>query len=198
MRVLAVGAHPDDFECGCFGTLALHNVNGDDIYGLTLTKGGKGGNPETRHKESIEGAKMVDMDLSFGDFEDGMISHDIRTIAFIENFIKKINPEVVYTTSIHERHQDHLNVALAMLVAGRNVNQVYAFETISTTNEFDPRLYVNVTSMMDLKQEAINLHKSQSHRMYMENSQLVNKYRALKIGKTEDFYEPFEVVKLVR
>ena len=197
MKVLAVGAHPDDFEYGCFGTLALHNKNGDEIYGLTLTKGDKGGDPNIRYDESLEAAKNVNMNLSFGDFKDGMIAHNINTIKFIEDFIKKIEPEIVYTTSIHERHQDHLNVALSMLVAGRSVNQVYAYETISCTNDFHPVMFVDITSTMESKNTALSSHKSQMNRLYMENAELVNQYRAVKIGKPNKAFESFEVIKRV-
>lgn len=197
MKVLAIGAHPDDFEYGCFGVLALHDRNGDEVYGLTLTKGDKGGDPNVRNDESLNAAKLVNMDLTFGNFKDGMIPHNIETIKFIEDFIKKIDPEIVYTTSIHERHQDHLNVALSMLVAGRSVNQVYAYETISCTNDFHPVMFVNITSTLESKNNALLSHKSQMHRLYMENAELVNKYRGVKIGKPDKAFESFEVIKRV-
>lgn len=41
MNVLAIGSHPDDIEIGCFGTLARHNLDGDKIFGVIITKGEK-------------------------------------------------------------------------------------------------------------------------------------------------------------
>ena len=197
MNILAVGAHPDDFEFGCFGSLLLHYKRGDKIFGLTLSKGSRGGNESDRENESIQSAKMIDMNLSFGDFEDGKIMNDVDVISFIEDYVNANDIDVIYTPSINDRHQDHRNVGLSVLVAGRKANEIYAFETISCTNDFHPTMFVNVTSTMSQKNTAISEHKSQMHRVYMNNVDIVNKYRAFKVGKSDDFFESFEVVKRV-
>ena len=197
MKVLAIGAHPDDYEAGCFGTLIKHFKSGDKIFGLILTQGNKGGNPEERKNEAIHSASLIDMELEFGNFEDGRLPYDISLIAFLEDFIKKINPDIVYTTSQHDRHQDHKHLGMAILPATRSINEVYAYETISNTHDFNPTYFVNIDAHRDVKQMSINSHKSQAHRMYMENFELINAYRGLKIGKISELYESFEVIKRV-
>ena len=198
MNILAVGAHPDDFEIGCYGTLVKHDRNGDKIFGLTLTKGEMGGNSNERRKEALDSAKLINMELEFGVFRDGSIPHDISTISFIEEYIEKNKIDIVYSTSIHERHQDHRNIGLSMLVSGRNCKEVYAFETISCTNEFNPTMFVNISDVIDVKQTGLGKHKSQEHRLYVENYDSMNRYRALKIGFANKHFESFEVLKIVR
>jgi len=199
MNVLAVGAHPDDFEVGCYGTLAQHNIAGDNLFGLTLCLGEHGGDPEVRKSESLKSADIINMKLEFGHFKDGMIPYDITTISFIENFIKKHNIDIVYSTSINERHQDHKNIGLSVLVAGRNIpKEVYQFETISTTNDFDPRMFKDISDVIEIKKQCIDQHKSQEHRTYIENYDVVNKWRSLKLGYPERYYESFEIIKLVK
>jgi LmbE family N-acetylglucosaminyl deacetylase len=60
VTVLAVGAHPDDIELGCAGTLALHKMNGDKVYLLVLTKGEASGIPDVRETECREAAKTLE------------------------------------------------------------------------------------------------------------------------------------------
>lgn len=197
-NVLAVGAHPDDLELGCFGSLCLHKKKGDKLFGLIMTNGEKGGNPELRKKESIESAKTIDMKLEFGNFSDGYLPNNIEVISLIENFIKKHEISIVYTTSMNDRHQDHKNIGLSVQVSARNVNEVYAYETTSCTNEFNPKLYVDITSMIDKKRSCLEKHVTQEHRIYVKNYDVYNKYRALKINAIENYYEAFEVLKIVR
>ena len=197
MKVLAIGAHPDDYEAGCFGTLTKHYMNGDEIFGLILTRGNKGGNPEERKNEALHSAMLIKMELTFGDFDDGRLPYDISLIAFLEDFIKKINPDIVYTTSQHDRHQDHKHLGMAILPATRSINEVYAYETISNTHDFNPTYFVNINAYKGVKQTSINSHKSQADRMYMERFELINAYRGLKIGKINDLYESFEVIKRI-
>ena len=113
--------------------------------------------------------------------------------------IKKHNIDIVYSTSINERHQDHKNIGLSVLVAGRNIpKEVYQFETISTTNDFDPRMFKDISDVIEIKKQCIDQHKSQEHRTYIENYDVVNKWRSLKLGYPERYYESFEIIKLVK
>ena len=61
--VLAVGAHPDDCEFGCFGTLANERSRGSEVFILLLTLGEKGGDPSVRYREAKEAAKIVGAEL---------------------------------------------------------------------------------------------------------------------------------------
>jgi LmbE family N-acetylglucosaminyl deacetylase len=197
-NVLAIGAHPDDLELGCFGVLELHKRIGDKIFGLIITCGEKGGDPSQRRDEAKSSASVIDMDLAFGEYEDGYVPHDISLVSMIENFIVGHDIDIVYATSVHDRHQVVFDVGLAVLVAGRKAKEVYAYETISCTNDFHPTLYIDITKSMDVKRKCLEKHESQDHRTYIKNYESFNKYRSLKIDKPEKYHEVFEVIKIVR
>ncbi|MSR84613.1 MAG: PIG-L family deacetylase [Candidatus Latescibacteria bacterium] len=59
MNILAIGAHPDDLEYCCAGTLIQHAHRGDAVYLMIITDGDKGGDPEVRHREQLEAAKII-------------------------------------------------------------------------------------------------------------------------------------------
>ena len=58
-RVLAIGAHPDDVEIGCAGTLARHHASGDMLHILTLSRGAAGGDVNVRTAEAQRAAALL-------------------------------------------------------------------------------------------------------------------------------------------
>ena len=198
MNILAIGAHPDDLEIGCFGTLIKHKNSGDNIFGLILTRGERGGNPSKRMDEALKSSQIIHMKLEFGDFKDGFVQNYIEVISCIEKIVVSKKIDIIYCPSIHERHQDHRNTGLCVLVAGRKSVEVYAFETISCTNDFNPTMFVDITSNMDTKISCLENHKSQEHKLYIQNHGVFNRYRALKVDKPDRFFEAFEVIKLIK
>lgn len=170
----------------------------DKLFGLIMTNGERGGNPTDRYNESFESAKSLGMELVFGNFPDGFVPCNIDTISLIENFINEHKIDIVYTMSMNDRHQDHRNIGQSVQVAARNVKEVYAYETTSCTNDFNPTLYIDITDVMEKKRECLKKHVTQKHRVYVENYDTYNKYRSLKINAIEKYHEVFEVLKIVR
>ncbi len=71
MKILAIGAHPDDIEVGCSGTLAKYAQAGHDIYLLVMTEGHMGGEGTVRKKEQMKSAKILKpRELIWGGCED--------------------------------------------------------------------------------------------------------------------------------
>ena len=66
MNILAIGAHPDDIEFGCGGTLAKYAQKGHSIYMLVLTDGSYGADPDVRKKEQEESARYLRVKELFG------------------------------------------------------------------------------------------------------------------------------------
>jgi LmbE family N-acetylglucosaminyl deacetylase len=168
--VLAIGAHPDDIEIGCGATLAKHKLGGDIIHGLILTGGGQHGNPLIRESEVRRAASIVGIkSLSFADLEDTYVFENIRaTILAIEALVEQINPDVAYSHSEHDRHQDHIGTFLATRVACRRVSQVLLYETPSILPSFSPQVFINIEDTIEKKLEAIRVYASQSSSYYME------------------------------
>jgi len=155
MNILAVGAHPDDIEFGCYGTLALHRRKGDKIFGVIITRGELSGDPEKRYKESREAAKLIGMKLVLGDFPDGKLKLDSCLITFLDKIIEESKISIVYSHTTHDRHQDHRIVAQACISASRNINELYSYETPSVIYPFNPQLFIDVTDFFQTKITAI-------------------------------------------
>jgi LmbE family N-acetylglucosaminyl deacetylase len=166
-RVLAIGAHPDDVELGCGGALAKHHSRGDLLHILTLSRGAAGGDIGVRAVEAQHAAKLLGATLEFGDLQDAHISESQSTISIIQAAISKVRPTHVYTHSLEDTHQDHRAVHTASLVAARGVPNVYCYQSPSSTVEFSPNRFVDITDFIKPKLRAIGAYKSQVDRSAM-------------------------------
>ena len=83
--ILAVGAHPDDIELGCGGTLYKAIQKGQGVVAVFLTKGEKSGVGELRAKESIEALGVLGVtDVHFEDFPDTEIPNSFKAVDSLE------------------------------------------------------------------------------------------------------------------
>ena len=197
MKVLAIGAHPDDIEFGCGGTIVLYSKNKHQSYFLVLTNGGKGGDPKLRRKEAIKSSKILGVKkIFFGDLIDTQVSYDISTITVIEKVINKVKPDIILTSSAKEIHQDHCNTALSTFAAARYIPTVLSYELPSTQQNFLAQYYIDISKSIELKMKALKEHRSQMHKLYFSTEAIFGlaKFRGNQI-KTK-FAEAFEVFRM--
>lgn len=169
MRILAVGAHPDDIELGCGATLALFKQRGHEVYLLVLTKGEASGDPKLREKECELSAQTIGADkLFFGNLKDTKITDGVETIMTIENLIKELKPDIIFAHSQKDAHQDHRNVGMATLSAARNSKKVLLYESPAALREFLPQVFVDVTSTFEIKMEALKAFGTQVSKVYFK------------------------------
>lgn len=167
--VLAIGAHPDDVEIGVGGLLAAHRAAGDKVVILTLSRGARGGEVASREHESLAAAEIIGARLFLEDLEDTRISAVDPTVGIIERVVAEVSPTVVYTHSVHDRHQDHRAVHQAATVATRRVPTFACFQSPSATVDFRPNRFVPIDGFEDTKLALLQAFSSQaSVRDYLE------------------------------
>jgi LmbE family N-acetylglucosaminyl deacetylase len=200
--VLAVGAHPDDVELGCGGTLALHRAKGDKVYVLILTSGEASGDPEVREKECKESAEILGVsDVFFGGLKDTMVQEGRETIDVIENVVRQVNPNIVYAPSSKDTHQDHRNAGHAAMSACRNVRIILLYEGASTQRDFYPQVFVDIEQSLEAKLKATRVFGSQmsnkngGYRKAVKAIEGLAKYRGYQAGV--EVAEAFEVGKFI-
>jgi len=200
--VLAVGAHPDDIELGCAGSLALHKMNGDRVYLLVLTKGEASGKLEVREKECRKAAKMLGADaLFFGGLRDTHVSDGRETIDVIERIVTKVKPDLIYAPASKDTHQDHRNAGQASMSAGRHCKAILLYEGASTQRDFTPQVFVDIDKTFKLKRWVTRAFGSQVNNGNGGYSHAVKaieglaKFRGYQAGV--DVAEAFEVGKFI-
>ena len=203
VTVLAIGAHPDDIELGCSGTLIKHKKNGDEIYLLVLTKGEASGDPHIRESECRKAAEMIGAkEIFFGGLEDTKIDDGIKTIMTIEKIINKVTPDIIYTHTTKDTHQDHRNTGYATLSAGRRCKKILMYESPTTFREFTPQIFISIKEHFEQKKKLIRLFSSQSKKEWWAIGQRAVMaieglafYRGFQAGV--EVAEAFEVGRLV-
>ncbi|HEY5803555.1 MAG TPA: PIG-L family deacetylase [Lysobacter sp.] len=194
--VLAVGAHPDDVEIGCGGTLSLHAQRQDEVTILTLSHGTQGGDPNIRAREAHAAAELLRARLILGDLRDTFVPEGGASIELIQQAIAQIQPTHIYTHSQYDTHQDHRNTYHATVVAARSVANVYCYQPPSATVDFRPGLFVDISDHMQRKLEAIDAYSSQTAlRAYLAPDLIVATARYWGRFAGYGLAEPLEVIR---
>jgi bacillithiol biosynthesis deacetylase BshB1 len=110
LDILAFGAHPDDVELGCSGTIAKEISLGKKVGIIDLTRGelGTRGSVEIRNQEATAAAKILGVSVRENlDMRDGFFVNDEAHQLQIITMIRKYRPEIVLCNSIDDRHIDH-------------------------------------------------------------------------------------------
>lgn len=160
MKVLAIGAHPDDVEIGCGGALLAHRRAGDDLTLLVMTEGYNHDGSISRVHEQREAARLLDAELLWGGFTDGSIPDGKDAVDVVQAAIAHCGADIVYTHSLSDTHQDHRATAAASIGASRKVSRVLCYES-PTAIGFTPNVFVNIAGLVEAKLDLIRCHMSQ-------------------------------------
>ncbi len=110
LDILAFGAHPDDVELGCGGTIAKEVFFGKKVGIIDLTRGelGSRGSVEIRNLEATTASKILGISIRENlDMRDGFFINDEKHQLQVIEMIRKYRPEIVICNAIDDRHIDH-------------------------------------------------------------------------------------------
>ncbi len=175
--ILAIGAHPDDIELLCGGTLIRAQMLGRRTGILDLSAGelGSRGTRDIRAEEAERAAKVMGVSVreNLG-LPDGGIVNTPETRARIAVVIRRLQPSVVITHSLHGRHPDHPVVAQlvrdACFVAGlRKIEPKTpphrprkVLHALSFREDYQkPTFVVDITDAFEKKLQAVAAYASQ-------------------------------------
>jgi LmbE family N-acetylglucosaminyl deacetylase len=205
MNVLAIGAHFDDIELGCGGTLARHVAQGDKVYGFVATVSGfmnpdhqvVRGN-EVAMEEGRKAMAVLGVELSCGWFRTLEVEFNEALNAQIIRMVEEKKIDRVYTHWVGDIHHDHQAVARASLHSCRHVPRLLMYRSnwYHSAIEFRGTFYVDVTGFIDKKFEALRMHDSEVSRTH-ERWTTFFRNEAQNAGQRigVPFAEVFEVVK---
>lgn len=199
-RVLAIGAHPDDIEVAAGGSLAKMRDAGYVIHELVLTRGERGGDIGTRPGEARNGAEFLGLEgVEVLDFADTYLSADIgNIIKVLEETIARTQPDIIFTHSRNDIHQDHQAVYEATLQATRNARiTILCYESPSATQDFRPTYFIDVGKYVDVKIRAIREHWDQRRKPYMRPEVIRGKLAFRGSQAKASYAEGFEVARMV-
>lgn len=210
MKILAIGAHLDDIEIACGGTLAKAIENGHEVKVLIMSKSGYtniNGDIQRSDNDAVkEGksafTKLGISDVNILDFETKDIPFRSDVVNAIDIVINNFNPDIIFTHHPFDTHQAHEGVAKATIAAARRKNTIFFYEPITPSGRsyvaFKPTLYVDINDTIDKKLEALREHKSEYHKFggedWVTGVNCRAGFRGYEIGKK--WAEAFEMLRL--
>ena len=190
-RIAAVGAHPDDIEFMCSGTLKLLKEAGFEIHIGVVANGDCGSMVEsqeeatkTRRQEAVNAAALLEAEFYPMGEQDLRIEFDERSRMLVTEYIRMVNPLIVFTHPHEDYMNDHEYVSKLVRHACfaapiPNYQTLKAMPQPRTDHiphlyywgplvgmdiygEFTAqKIYVNIDSTIDFKKEVLACHKSQ-------------------------------------
>jgi LmbE family N-acetylglucosaminyl deacetylase len=170
VNILAIGAHPDDIEFGCGGTLIKYAHKGAHIELLVMTDGSRGGNARVRRREQQSAAGVLGAShIHWGGYRDTLLPSIRHLIDRMESVIRRSPRDFIFVNFPEDTHQDHRQVARAAISATRWARNVLFYEGPTTVN-FTPTVFIDVADEIDAKIDALNMHCSQVARTRIEGT----------------------------
>lgn len=174
-KALIIGAHPDDPESMCAGTMLELKKIGCEVVCVYLTQGEGGitGKSEAeaaavRHQESLDACAIMGVRPVFLTQVDGRTEINAERYAEMKALIEAEKPDLVITHWPIDQHRDHRNCSILVFDAWRQTG--HSFDLFYTevmtgmqTLNFTPTSYVDITSSRAQKLEAYLAHKSQNN-----------------------------------
>ncbi len=182
MKILAIGAHPDDIELLCGGTLANHSDEGDEVFMAVMTDGGKGHHeipPEElvriRMRESEEAAKIIDAKLIWVGISDGEATPSLENRIKTIELIRSVDPDIIITHNPGDYHPDHRGVSALVLDSlylstvphlrtcsppCRKLPRLYYMDSVAGLG-FEPEVFIDITENIEVKRRMLSMHKTQ-------------------------------------
>ena len=172
-KALIIGAHPDDPETTCGGTILKLKEAGYEVVAVYMTKGqsGIGGKSheeaaEIREKEARNACEVLGIRPVFMTQIDGYSEINVERYDEMRELIIQENPDIVFTHWTLDLHRDHRVCSCLVLEAWKRLKykfELYFFEPMTGAQAqlFHPTDYVNITSVAEQKKKACYCHESQ-------------------------------------
>ncbi len=223
-NILIIAAHPDDEVLGCGGTIARLSSEGQEVNVLILGEGITARDRRrnsakrkkeiwTLHKQTDKAnlllgvKKVINLGLPDNRFDELPLIEIVKKIEEVKN---KINPKVIFTHYRNDLNIDHRTTYRAVITAtrpikGELVQEIYSFETISSTEwnfpqTFSPNVFFDISKFIDIKIKAMEQYLSEIKKNIHPRSSRGIKLEAESHGiKTGfDFVEAFEAVRIMK
>ena len=197
MKVMAFGAHPDDIELLCAGTLAKYHATGHQMAIVVMTNG-EVGSPTLkkqeitaiRKEEARKSAGLIKAEFFWMGYPDEFLFNTPEVRLQVIDAIRRFGPDIIIT---HDKdadyHPDHTNTGqviwdthVMVTVPNietktepcKNIPKIFYMDTIAGI-DFQPEYYVDITQQWQTKADMLTCHESQEE--WLKNQYGVSCYR---------------------
>lgn len=183
MIILAIGAHPDDIELQCAGTLAMYVKQGHQVFMAVATNGDMGNfdvEPaelaRIREAEFIQSCAVIGATPIWLNYPDELLENTVENRLVFVDMLRSVNPDLVITHGANDYHPDHrythqlvwdalplagiANIKTQHPATNRQVT-LYMMDNLGGI-DFHPTEFVDISEVIELKKAALAKHASQT------------------------------------
>lgn len=179
LKILAIGAHPDDLEFGCGGILIQEVQKGNHVKMIVCSRGeaGTSGSPDIREQESRNAAQLIGAEIEFLDYNgDCHIEYTIQNCFVMAQIIRDHQPDILLIPTLNEnQHPDHWKVAKICRDAARyarygglkelrgnthKISSIYQYR-ITTNTEKKADIVIDISDVYKKWVEVMECHQTQ-------------------------------------
>lgn len=212
MNILFFGAHPDDLEILCGGTIASYAAAGHEVWMAVATNGnvgspalGKAEIAAVRKAEATAASQRLGAaGLIWMDEDDEFLFDDLRTRMKFVDAVRQAKAEIIVTHNPNDYHPDHIACSKlatdARILSGVRLietehapvekgPELYYMDSIAGIN-FTPQYYVDITETFEVKMAALRSHDSQNawlkkifNQELLDVAQVQSAFRGLQVGR---------------
>ncbi len=209
LKIIAIGAHPDDIELACGGTIASAVEKGHEVCMVIVTGAASKDHhdnfirtdDEARDEQLAAAAALGVTDVRILGFEDMCVPYSKDLVSVLDRIINEFKPDLTLTHFVFDTHQDHIRTAQATLSAARKQNTVMLYEPINPSGRgyvaFRPQVYFDISGTIGKKIASLKEHRSQYRKYgetWIEALQSRAKFRGFEMGA--EYAECFELIRM--
>lgn len=194
MKLLFIGAHSDDIELNCLGTILKAKKQGDECYLVICTNGANGGNPQERTDEQDVVNKKVGYKKTWSmGLPDGSLEHKSNLVSVIDQIVREVQPDIVFTHTENDFHQDHIAVAKSVKSSNRGTMfSLITFPSQDIKIPFHANLFVDISDYFEKKLEIVKEFKSQLNKAWLQKDTIMARNIGTGVAKyVEKFHIEF-------
>ena len=208
MNVLAVGAHHDDIELGCGGTLARLARDGHATFGVTLTNSEthydlraihrtrEQAGAEARKAASVIGLTLIELEGAGRD--NGTLGYDVELMRRLEQVIAERQISLVFSHWRLDLNTDHEAAARMTIVAARHVPSVLMYRSnwYQAASPFNGTCFVDISDVIDRKRACLACYETEiGNRTPAWIESFIDAHRSAGFGVGRTYAEVFEPVR---
>ncbi len=159
--ILAVGALPGDVEAGCGGILLKHAASGDEVRILVMAAGAMGGEAENRGAAARRAAQIIGAELIFPQEGAPEIADLDFMVLRIQDVIHEWEPDIIFAPSAQDVRESRTNTYQAVQISGSRVPGFYCYQSATTTLDFRPGVFEDISEYLDQKMAALSHYEAQ-------------------------------------
>ena len=209
MNVLAVGAHHDDIELGCGGSIARFAEEGCSVFGVILTNSETHYDGRNIHRSALEAASeereaagvinLQLLDLPSSRVDNGTLHYSVDVMRELETLIEGKGIDLIFSHWQYDMNTDHAVAAKISIVAGRHVPTILQYRSnwYQPDRAFNGIYYIDISDQIEKKEACLTKYRSEvtNRGMTWVNS-FLDQNRSFGFSIGASYAEVFEPVRV--